>query len=66
MAVPLSPSAAGRSDGDEASTEIVFGDNGDSRGVGGALSTGDIEHVLALSLMYCQLFKPPCVLYSHL
>lgn len=51
MAVPLSPGTAGKSDGGEASTEIVFGDNGDSRGVGGALSTGDTEHVLALSLM---------------
>lgn len=51
MAVPLSPRTAGKSDGDEASKEIAFGDNGDSRGVGGVLSTGDKEHVLALSLM---------------
>lgn len=51
MAVPLSPGTAGKSDGGEASTEIVFGDNGDSRGVGGALPTGDTERVLALSLM---------------
>lgn len=51
MAMPLSPSAAGKSDGDAAGTEMVLGDNGDSRSVGGALSTGDTEHVLALSLV---------------
>lgn len=37
--MPLSPSATERRDGGEVSTEIVCGDNGDSRGVGGGLSS---------------------------